>query len=645
MNRYSRCSLRKRLLVIALCLSLPWYYYISNYIKKIENFESSTGKCILPNVSPFDESIKQFIRKLSPLQCSKNLDFSYIDNEGKVHLNWTAGHLLGFHKNQTTCVFNIINRYDDDDHILYQPARTMVFPMDIPSDFFRITCSDESGSTYSNIHAHIFPTNITIEKTTEQSNMNKKYNVFIFGVDSVSRLNGLRMLPKTYKYLTKELGAFDFQGYTKVGDNTFPNMVTMLTGRHPYDEAEKLPLVDPLYHFYDSFPLLWKEFSNSGYITMFAEDEPLLGIFNYLSKGFDQQPTDHYMRPFWLSLDDTHPSNKFISPFLLMLENHKVQLSKSSTLCYGSIPKHVVLINYFKYFIRKYKNTPRFGYSWLTELGHSHLNIVQLADNDFSHFFKSLKESGDLDSSFMFFMSDHGHRFDSIRHTLIGRIEERMPLFLMTVPKDFKSSNPSAAINLLDNTKRLTNPYDVHETLKDILSSNFDHSNRKIFSMTKGISLFSSISKQRSCVDAGISENYCPCYKTKPLNSTENDVSRFIAKFILDKINYLLLPWGTICRTLKLNRIKSSDKIVPHANLREKFSLFSSLSKKQESDAGTYTVVIETVPGMSLFEASVNYKSKSDISLLGEISRINRYGNQSRCIRNKRMRLYCYCKT
>ncbi|CAI9725818.1 hypoxia-inducible factor 1-alpha-like [Octopus vulgaris] len=134
------------------------------------------------------------------------------------------------------------------------------------------------------------------------------------------------MLPKTYKYLTQELGAFDFQGYTKVGDNTFPNMVPLLTGMHPYEESSKLPYVDPSYHFYDSYPLLWKNFSDAGYITMFAEDEPLLGIFNYLSKGFNQQPTDHYMRPFWLALDDTHPSNKFISPFLLMLENHEVQL-------------------------------------------------------------------------------------------------------------------------------------------------------------------------------------------------------------------------------------------------------------------------------------------------------------------------------
>ncbi|XP_029638830.1 uncharacterized protein LOC115213966 [Octopus sinensis] len=642
MNRYTRFTIRKRLFVIVLCLTLPWYY-ISSYLQNFDKYESATGQCVLPNIDPFDESIKQFIRKLSPLQCSKNNDFSYLDNKGRVHLNWTAGRLLGFHRNQTYCVYNVINRYDDDDHILYQPARTVVFPMDIPSDFFRITCADESGSSYSNLHAHIFPTNITNEKVKKRSNPRKQYNVFIFGVDSVSRLNCLRMLPKTYKYLTQELGAFDFQGYTKVGDNTFPNMVPLLTGMHPYEESSKLPYVDPSYHFYDSYPLLWKNFSDAGYITMFAEDEPLLGIFNYLSKGFNQQPTDHYMRPFWLALDDTHPSNKFISPFLLMLENHEVQLSKSSTLCFGNIPKHVVLMNYYKYFTMKYKKTPRFGYSWLTELGHSHLNIVQLADNDFVNFLKSLKDNGQLDNSFLIFMSDHGHRFDSIRHTLIGRIEERMPLFLMTIPKGFKRDYPSAAANLLANTKRLTSPYDLHQTLKDILSTDYENNNAKRLASTKGVSLFSRISKQRSCADAGISENYCPCYKIKPLNTTENNVSRSIAKFILDKINSLLQPWRGICSNLKLNSIKSSDKIVPHASLREENGFFASLLKHQEPEEGTYTVVVETVPGLSLFEASVNYKSNTDISLYGEISRINRYGNQSDCIRNKRMKLYCYC--
>ncbi|KAL7630135.1 UNVERIFIED_CONTAM: hypothetical protein RMT77_019726 [Armadillidium vulgare] len=58
-----------------------------------------------------------------------------------------------------------------------------------------------------------------------------KLSVIMFGTDSVSRLNFLRTQPKTYQYLTKELKAFEYKGYNKVGENTFPNVIALLTGK------------------------------------------------------------------------------------------------------------------------------------------------------------------------------------------------------------------------------------------------------------------------------------------------------------------------------------------------------------------------------------------------------------------------------
>lgn len=56
-------------------------------------------------------------------------------------------------------------------------------------------------------------------------------DVLIIGLDSVSKLNFMRQLPKTYKLITRQLNAVVLIGFNKVGQNTFPNVVPMLTGR------------------------------------------------------------------------------------------------------------------------------------------------------------------------------------------------------------------------------------------------------------------------------------------------------------------------------------------------------------------------------------------------------------------------------
>lgn len=46
------------------------------------------------------------------------------------------------------------------------------------------------------------------------------FNVIMYGFDSLSRNAWIRKLPKTYKYMTKNLNADILQGYNIVGDGT-----------------------------------------------------------------------------------------------------------------------------------------------------------------------------------------------------------------------------------------------------------------------------------------------------------------------------------------------------------------------------------------------------------------------------------------
>ncbi|GJQ72864.1 hypothetical protein Trydic_g6837, partial [Trypoxylus dichotomus] len=61
----------------------------------------------------------------------------------------------------------------------------------------------------------------------------------------------------------------------------------------------------------------------------------------------------------------------------------------------------------------------------------------------------------------------------------------------------------------------------------------------------------------------------------------------------------------------------------------------------------TYQIKLSTIPGDSLFEASITHLLELDrLDLkISDISRINKYGSQARCIEDNypHLRKYCYC--
>lgn len=68
-------------------------------------------------------------------------------------------------------------------------------------------------------------------------------------------------------------------------------------------------------------------------------------------------------------------------------------------------------------------------------------------------------------------MSDHGIRWGDIRGTYQGQLEERLPFIVMALPKQFGQQYPEALRNLKTNVRRLTTPFDLHETFNDFLDS------------------------------------------------------------------------------------------------------------------------------------------------------------------------------
>lgn len=72
------------------------------------------------------------------------------------------------------------------------------------------------------------------------------------------------------------------------------------------------------------------------------------------------------------------------------------------------------------------------------------------------------------------------------------------------------------------------------------------------------------------------------------------------------------------------------------------------MSAKMKIRSDIYQIKALLVPGNSLFEASISHFHDTDeMSLkLSDVSRVNMYGKQARCIEENypNLRKYCYCR-
>jgi hypothetical protein len=505
------------------------------------------------------------------------------------------------------------------------------------SEFILVRCSiindgSKGKEIYSNIHATVpmkshVATKLTSKQTLQKSNSERKrkLSILFIGLDSISRLNLIRTMPKTVSHLHRT-GWFELRGYNKVADNTFPNLMAILTGLS-LEQVKKTCWQNKESEL-DDCPYIWCEFSKQGYVTAFGEDITKMSTFNYQKTGFIIPPTDYYLRPYMLAAEKELQSKT------------RDQLD----VCLGPTSTTEHLLRYATDFASTFREALYFTLLWINNLGHNNHNTPAAMDFRFLQFFNELAEIGTLNNTLVIFLSDHGMRFGKIRETVIGWLEERLPFFYMWIPLWFRQEYPEVAKNILINRDRLTSPYDVHVTLKDILGRNLDSDTTKysenvknMFSTNgsagcpKCVSLFQKVPYNRSCDDAGITPHWCTCNQYQTL-STDSDIVLAAANVVLSEIQARLQKAVTRiekfkkCADLKLSRL---------VNVR---------GRAYDPEHKDYVVLIETVPGSALFEATVRHSTESDkFQILGSVSRINPYWGQSNCINDLNLKLYCYC--
>ena len=119
----------------------------------------------------------------------------------------------------------------------------------------------------------------------------------------------------------------------------------------------------------------------------------------------------------------------------------------------------------------------------------------------------------------------------------------------------------------------------------------------------------------------------------------------------LESVNHInnLLKDSPHCAHLELSSALSARKIsqgLKQQGVITKYHLWVNfhVPEAEERDDTKYVIVLTTRPGDAKFYATCSYNKVSETaSVLGNIDRISRYGNQSHCMKVEHLRPFCLC--
>lgn len=477
----------------------------------------------------------------------------------------------------------------------------------VPDEMVEVICTFNENIIYIDYHIFIRP------PPSVKCRTDGDISVLILGLDGVSRLNFHRHMPKTNAFLS-QLGNVELLGYNKVEDNTFPNLIPVLTGLS-VDELKKR-----CWHhdedFFDDCDFVWDDFKNANFDTSFMEDSPMLGLFHYLKRGFLNKPVDHYLRPIMIQAEGKI--------------GH--QRRDNVVCCIGSQLGMTALFNYAYRVASSMANHSYMGFFWSSSLTHDYVEYPRFGDDDLKAFFDRFNRSGELNKTVLVLMSDHGIRWGSYRDTYQGGLEDRLPMLRFIIPEWFKNAYPKAVRNLNGNAVRLTTPYDLHETLLDLVDVRLladeaiEARAETDANAGRGTSLFIEISENKTCQTAGIPKHYCACHEARTALAVNDANVVSAASFLMESINAKLSGY-TPCAKLSLHEINKATVETGRDGARP---------------VKDYEIRVTTLPGHAKFEATVR-RDGQQFNILGSLSRLNAYRDQSVCVNDALIKLLCYC--
>ncbi|XP_071057092.1 uncharacterized protein [Onthophagus taurus] len=503
-----------------------------------------------------------------------------------------------------TSFWRIPPKFDGDVDKNFEYSSTIYFYPDTPrvvieDEFIMVECFYKTKLIYTDFFAFV-------PVKSSYSIRGDNFNVLLMGFDGTSRLNFYRHWPNTKRVLDR-LGAEELFGYNKVADASFANQMPLLAGVS-MEELNQLCWGNYTSYF-DDCSFIWDVFKTNGFVTAYADDTFAHGLFH----GGD-----------WVGFRNEHKTDYLFDYFMAEAES-KIGNKKFGYFydCLGARKTYKVFLNYVEKFLERMNRHKLkfFANFFETIMSHDSIFKPKISDPTISEFFNSELMKKTLQDTILIVYSDHGARFGPFRSfSFQGLIEDMLPYISFYFPPSFKKRHKKFYENFKINRHRLTTPYNIHETLLNLLHLNDNNIKSKHYS------LFQEIPENRTCDDAKIPLEYCACgYKDRTISTFDSYKSALLIVSTINKIT----PRDK-CEKLHLNKLLHSRIKIVGANLH-------------------YTVTLESLPNKGIFQGTVKLSKKGtktmSFALVGQITRLNRYGEQSLCVKNDiKLKLYCYCK-
>ncbi|XP_034485911.1 uncharacterized protein LOC117790542 [Drosophila innubila] len=602
----------------------PSLYYVEN------------SKCKIPFIDPFAAEVMEDYKPEVFETCSNESDlvrpiFDMNRKRYVLHINETlAAEKLNSSDIEYNCYYQEITRkanHDSYNDLLPQIYFSQGYVVPFHVQGMILACHEAANTSnvlqkdgYALVQYKPLPASDPKKSTP------RKPSVIMFGIDSMSRINFRRTMPKVFKFLTRR-GWYEMQGYNKVGDNTFPNLMAILSGYLPDSAKEKVCDTDNKGCF-DRMPFIWKFLKGAGYLTAYGEDECGINTFNYVKPGFVETPTDYYYRPFLKAFENEMDTWKCASCTLKYCIGRRVQSS--------------YVYDYAKEFAKRYiDERPIWGLFWSSSFSHDSYSMPSKMENYILQYMLDFKQDGVFEQSIVVFFSDHGARFGTLTSYSSGFLEERLPMMFIYLPPWFRAKYPEYVKALELNRNRLTSNYDLHNTLKHIIEiGELPNSPKlpKASDCPTCQSLFYPVKEIRTCAEAGISEHYCTC---QPYKRISTDWSKRIAYGVIDRMNDYLRGrnFSSLCENLTLSYVHKTEIKLP-ANIGYHDEL-------PTIDVAYYRTKFKVRQNSADFFATVLYNNVTnnvDVDV-ETISRTNSYEEDSSCIVDKLAKLYCICQS
>ena len=315
-------------------------------------------------------------------------------------------------------------------------------------------------------------------KKLEKNTFPYSNNILIVYIDSVSRANSIRQLPKTLKFFEK------FMSYKGNRNHNFPS--------HNFHSFQFFK-----YHSFTSYtpgnyPILF--YGNhrnkmNKYITLYLKKNGFITGYSADNCVFDFTRSLHNF-----TVDDIYDHQ-----YVMCDPNYKILNSEFKCFYEKYYFEH--MFEYMSQFWRKYKSNRKFSLLLSNFAHRSSLEILKNMDNYIFEYFNNLFKDNLLKDTSIFLLSDHGLGIPSIYYlNEFFKYESHLPMLYLIINDRKNETYKSQYKYINQNQQSFITAFDIYDTIINIIYGNKFGTNEIIGIKSRhGQSLFTEInSKLRS---------------------------------------------------------------------------------------------------------------------------------------------------